>query len=203
MSILQSTYWVVSSGICKVLEPCAANMSTLILMECNMLLLKQIAKKKKKKKGHNWEFARQQRLFPEIMTQLLKLILKLGFQALLWRKSFFLPNNRINLKKKKKMRASPLRTENREVFPSTWKTTSRRDSVLTAPSLRRRRAGHARPPKILFKERRASVSNWEARHKVLSKVRQQQDKWNRVHSCLWLTAPKCLVSLPNSFGKKG
>lgn len=114
---------------------------------------------------------------------------------------FLSPKQPDQFKKKKTMRASPLRTENREVFPSTWKTTSRRDSVFTAPSLRRPRAGHARPPKMLFKERRASVSNWEARHKVLSKARQQQDKWNRVHSCLWLTAPKCLVSLPNSFGK--
>lgn len=141
-------------------------MSTLILMDRNMLLLKQ---------RHNWEFAQQQRLFPEIITQLLKLVLKLGFRALLWRKSFFLPNNWINFKR---ICASPLRAENREVFRSTWKTRFRRESVFTAPSLRRRQAGTAGSPN--FYSKREEPASPIERHGTQYFPKRGSSKINRI-----------------------
>lgn len=48
------------------------------------------------------------------MTQLLKIILKLVFEVLLWIKSFFSQNNPIN---SKRMRAASLKSETRAVSP--------------------------------------------------------------------------------------
>lgn len=109
---------------------------------------KLLKKNLKERERHNCEFAQQQRLFPEIMTQLLKIILKLVFQALLWMKSFFSQNTQINFKR---MWANSLKQRTERFFPPTWKRASRGESVFTTPWLRRRRTGTDRPPNFCTK----------------------------------------------------